>query len=345
MTRIRQLALAALAVATFTPAVALAQAAPPADPLVAAGYLVNGEIDGSAVAADAEQIPVAAPAPGYDRDLFPHWRDPDGNGCDARNDVLQRDLDGVVLRDGSDCIVESGVLHDPYTGTKIEFKRGASTSSAVQIDHVVPLSAAWSGGANTWTPEQREAFANDPENLIAVDGPTNSAKSDSLPGEWMPTNETFHCEYVARVTDLLTRYDLSFTSEQDKEQILATAATCTLTETTPATTPQETSSPEPGSPPSEPSTTGTETLASTDPANPSSTPGSRDSADTTVDTLTFSPHNPGDREGQKAAGRLANGPLAATGADTSFATIAAIAAIAISGGAVITLRNRQLDRR
>ena len=225
MTRIRQLALAALAVATFTPAVALAQAAPPADPLVAAGYLVNGEIDGSAVAADAEQIPVAAPAPGYDRDLFPHWRDPDGNGCDARNDVLQRDLDGVVLRDGSDCIVESGVLHDPYTGTKIEFKRGVGSSTAVQIDHIIPLVYGWRAGANTWTPEQREAFANDPENLIAVDGPTNSAKSDSLPGEWMPTNEAFHCEYVARVVHVAKKYNLAVT-EMDRDVMAEHAQRC-----------------------------------------------------------------------------------------------------------------------
>ena len=80
---------------------------------------------------------------GYDRDLFGFRQtDDDGNGCDVREDVLARDLTDVRYRQHG-CKVESGTLADPYTGKTIHFVRGARTSSAVQIDHVVALENAW----------------------------------------------------------------------------------------------------------------------------------------------------------------------------------------------------------
>ena len=58
-----------------------------------------------------------APKTGYDRDtLFGGWADPDGNGCDARNDVLARDLTNKVFGTGRDkCLFLSGTLIDPYS--------------------------------------------------------------------------------------------------------------------------------------------------------------------------------------------------------------------------------------
>ncbi|PPG33882.1 HNH endonuclease [Pseudoclavibacter sp. RFBG4] len=185
-------------------------------PLVDAGFAsqVDGAwyVDGAAVAAAAEGLrTVNSSATEYDRDLFVHWSDPDGNGCDARNDMLQRDLTNFVLRDGSACIVERGTLDDPYTGEVVPFTRGVATSGAVQIDHIVPLAAAWTGGANTWDAAQREAFSNDPVNLQAVEGRANSAKGMRLASEWMPTNTAFHCTYLAQMTNVLTSYDLAVT--------------------------------------------------------------------------------------------------------------------------------------
>lgn len=185
-------------------------------PLVDAGLAVQVDgawyVDGAAVAAAAENLrTVNSSQAGYDRDLFKHWSDPDGNGCDARNDMLQRDLVNVVLRDGSDCIVERGTLQDPYTGEAIPFTRGVATSGAVQIDHIIPLAAAWTGGANEWDATKREAFANDPMNLQAVEGRANSAKGMRLASEWMPTNAAFHCTYLAQMTSVLKAYDLAVT--------------------------------------------------------------------------------------------------------------------------------------
>ena len=37
------------------------------------------------------QVKGRAAKTGYSRSQFPHWSDPDRNGCDARNDTLKRD--------------------------------------------------------------------------------------------------------------------------------------------------------------------------------------------------------------------------------------------------------------
>ncbi|MUN06929.1 DUF1524 domain-containing protein [Agromyces luteolus] len=134
---------------------------------------------------------------GYERDAFGHgWIDVDRNGCDTRNDVLARDLDDAERPAG--CRVLSGLLDDPYTGALIEFVRGEGTSQLVQIDHVVPLANAWVTGAQQFTDEERVAFANDPLNLLAVDGSANQQKGAGDAATWLPSNRSFRCEYVAR---------------------------------------------------------------------------------------------------------------------------------------------------
>ena len=158
-----------------------------------------------------------APKTGYDRALFGQaWADVDRNGCDTRNDILKRDLTGVKYTNSVPCKVRSGTLVDPYTGTTINFQRGTATSSAVQIDHVVALSDAWQKGAQQLTTERRTAFANDPLNLQATDGPTNIKKGDGDTATWLPPNKGFRCEYVARQISVKARYKLWVTrSEHD----------------------------------------------------------------------------------------------------------------------------------
>ncbi len=146
---------------------------------------------------------------GYEREKFgPAWKDVDQNGCDTRNDILDRDLKRIVFRAGSDCIVATGILRDPYTATTIKFVRGVRTSSAVQIDHVVALAAAWRTGARRWTATKRLYYANDRLVLLAVDGPTNGSKSDSDAADWLPPKASFRCRYVARQISIKRKYVL-----------------------------------------------------------------------------------------------------------------------------------------
>ncbi|MGO4236493.1 GmrSD restriction endonuclease domain-containing protein [Pseudarthrobacter sp. YAF2] len=156
-----------------------------------------------------------APKTGYDRAQFGQaWADVDRNGCDTRNDILKRDLTGITYTNSVPCKVQSGTLADPYTGTTISFLRGSATSTAVQIDHVVALSDAWQKGAQQLTAEQRTAFANDPLNLQATDGPTNQQKGDGDAATWLPPNKGFRCEYVGRQISVKATYGLWVTQAE-----------------------------------------------------------------------------------------------------------------------------------
>jgi hypothetical protein len=161
----------------------------------------------------------------YDRAKFgPAWADVDHNGCRTRDDVLARDLTGETIM-ADHCTVLRGKLTDPYTGHTIRFVRGVHTSMAVQIDHVVPLGWAWSHGASTWSPAQREAYANDPRLLLAVDGPANESKGDSGPATWMPPDKDYRCTYVVRWVTVITRYHL-WIDAGDKGAISHTLEAC-----------------------------------------------------------------------------------------------------------------------
>lgn len=195
--------------------------------------------------ATLDQLPVKGRAPrtGYSREEFgQRWKDTDHNGCDQRNDVLARDLENAVAPAG--CAVESGVLHDPYTGTVIQFQRGQDTSALVQIDHVVALADAWQKGAQQLTTEERELLANDPLNLLAVDGFTNQAKGAGDAATWLPPNEAYRCDYVARQVEVKHRYGL-WVTQSEKDAIARVLDECSSApEVAPKTVLPETIAPE-----------------------------------------------------------------------------------------------------
>ncbi|MEO5499076.1 MAG: HNH endonuclease family protein [Candidatus Saccharimonadales bacterium] len=167
-----------------------------------------------------------APKTNYSREQFGDgWEQV--SGCDMRNRILARDLREIYYVPTTDfivCKVMSGVLDDPYTNKLISFQRGPETSDDVQIDHVVALSDAWQKGAQNLTPEQRLAFANDPLELLAVDGNANQQKADSDAATWLPANKSYRCSYVARQIAVKKKYSLWVTrSEYDTmAQVLKT---------------------------------------------------------------------------------------------------------------------------
>ena len=180
---------------------------------------------GELASAVLETLPVKGRAPktGYKRSQFGDgWARTDG--CDTRNLILRRDLANPVVADDN-CKVSSGTLSDPYTGETIEFKRGAQTSAAVQVDHVVALSNAWQTGAQQLSAEQRVQLANDPLELLAVDGPANQQKSDGDAATWLPSNKPFRCQYVARQIAVKRKYAL-WVTEPEKSAMTRVLAAC-----------------------------------------------------------------------------------------------------------------------
>ncbi|ROQ40741.1 uncharacterized protein DUF1524 [Frondihabitans sp. PhB188] len=169
-----------------------------------------------------------APSTGYDRvgDFGEAWTDVDRNGCDTREDILTRDLTATDI--AADCDVESGTLASPYTGETIAFTRGYDTSAEVQIDHMVALSDAWQTGAQQLTQAQRVSLANDPVNLLAVDGPSNQQKSDSDAASWLPANKSYRCTYVAHQVSVKVEYALWVTPAEHEAMARILAACPTM---------------------------------------------------------------------------------------------------------------------
>ena len=153
----------------------------------------------------------------------PAWKDVDHNGCDTRNDILARDLKTISDRRNS-CVITAGQLADPYSGKWIDFRK--KDASKVQIDHVVALENAWQSGAYKLTQEDREALANDPDNLLAVNGHDNMAKGSKSADQWMPPNSAYACTYASKQVQIKNRYALTVTT-QEKQALADALATCT----------------------------------------------------------------------------------------------------------------------
>ncbi|MDO4908233.1 MAG: HNH endonuclease family protein [Corynebacterium sp.] len=146
------------------------------------------------------QVPVIAQRPsvaGYEREKFGGWASQGEAGCTTRTVVLYGECGHTTL------------LHnqDPYSGRKL------NSESQFEIDHIYPLRAAWDMGAHRWNQEKREAFANDPVNLVAVSRSENQSKSDALPSDWVPKQRASRCWYVRRLVVVAWKYRLPLSTD------------------------------------------------------------------------------------------------------------------------------------
>ena len=143
---------------------------------------------------------------GYKRSLFRHWLDIDGDGCDAREQVLKRDAIGLPQVDPFKCFVVEADWLSPYDGVR------TSDRTRVDIDHTVALKEAWDSGAWQWNEAQRTAFANDTSDarsLIAASSSSNRSKGDRDPSNWMPPLRGYWCTYSANWIAVKARWGLS----------------------------------------------------------------------------------------------------------------------------------------
>jgi hypothetical protein len=161
---------------------------------------------------------------GYDRDLFPHWKDLDGDGCDTRKEVLIRDSRSSAVI-GSSCTVVSGTWYSPYDGATW------TNPSDVDIDHVVALNEAWQSGAYAWSTQQRTNYANDltdGRTLLAVTDSVNQSKSDKDPTAWLPSLASYRCTYLANWVSVKARWLLAM-DEAEHAAVKSGLSGCTGT--------------------------------------------------------------------------------------------------------------------
>jgi hypothetical protein len=149
----------------------------------------------------------------YDRALFEHWIDADGNGCDTRQEVLISESQ-VPVTYGSGCTVTAGQWYSYYDGATW------TNPSDVDIDHLVPLEEAWGSGAYRWTPELRKAYANDLDwsrSLDAVTDNVNQSKGSQDPSTWMPVGsvgDAAKCDYAIDWITVKWRWNLTVDSSE-----------------------------------------------------------------------------------------------------------------------------------
>ena len=157
---------------------------------------------------------------GYDRDLFPHWIDADGDGCSTRNEVLISEADDPVTV-GPGCSLSGGRWFSYYD------RRSWTDTGRIDIDHMVPLAEAWDSGARTWTTATRRRYANDlgdTRSLVGVTDSVNQAKGDQDVAQWLP--QFSKCRYLREWVAVKHRWRLSVNSAE-KSAMSNLAATCT----------------------------------------------------------------------------------------------------------------------
>lgn len=155
------------------------------------------------------QIPARPRVLGYSRDRFG-----DGWGmqvtelgtCDTRHLLLVQafggSTGGCASTRGRDGAMEQGGV-DPYTHRTMNRHN-------VDVDHIVPLAAAWDLGAYAWPDARRREFANDTlRNLVLTSSEVNREKSDSTLSEWLPLVN--QCGYCARFVRVIGEYGLAMT--------------------------------------------------------------------------------------------------------------------------------------
>jgi len=195
---------------------------------------------------------------GYDRNLFNHWVDDDGDSCDTREEVLIAESRSRAQVDPYGCKVVAGDWFSAYDGLTF------SDPSGLDIDHVVALAEAWDSGASGWDASRRRAFANDldhPEALLAVSASSNRSKSDLDPGQWKPTRDAAWCQYARDWVTVKKAWDLS-ADQNEVDDLKVMLRTCNGTSPgagTPAPTGASTTTTTPSSP-----TGGTITVAALD---------------------------------------------------------------------------------
>lgn len=137
----------------------------------------------------------------YNRHDWKHWSDFDKDCMNTRHEILNDQAkQGTVKYSPDGCYVSRGEWHDPFSGKVI------TRASDLDVDHIIPLKWAHEHGGASWSKKKKEAFANDPTNLLAVEDNLNQSKGAKGPTQWMPPNHSFRCDYLGLWQTVLAKY-------------------------------------------------------------------------------------------------------------------------------------------
>lgn len=148
-------------------------------------------------------VVVAVP---YDRALYDHWIDADGDCQDSRTELLILKSETPVQLSADGCHVIAGRWHDGYNHTVL------TNPKDIDIDHRIPLAEAHRSGADRWTAAQRRNFANayqDQDSLVITSASTNRSKADGDPASWLPLGAGRTCDYIAAWIRTKQRWQLT----------------------------------------------------------------------------------------------------------------------------------------
>lgn len=150
-----------------------------------------------------------SPVGTYRREDWPHWADPDGNGCDARQDALIAwSVVAATMNRVGTCKVVAGSWVSPYDG------RTTNNPSDFDVDHLVPLENAFVSGGWKWTAGQRRAFANQPSELVVASATSNRSKGSKPPNEWRPADRASWCAYADGWVAIKQQWSLTVTTAE-----------------------------------------------------------------------------------------------------------------------------------
>jgi uncharacterized protein DUF1524 len=190
-------------------------APPPPPPPVPAGALADQLA--------ALQIAPEDTGAHYSRDdWLPDWAR--SGECTTRETVLRQQGRNVVVN--AKCAATSGEWVSSYDGVTV------TDPSELDIDHVVPLAEVTRSGPvvdgrrqrpGEWPVEQRHAYANDIEGLVAVTASSNRSKGDDDPARWLPDQN--RCAYIASWLHMKNKYRLSI-DQLEHDAIASVASTC-----------------------------------------------------------------------------------------------------------------------
>lgn len=162
--------------------------------------------------------------PAYDRKTWKHWIDEDKNCLNTRQEILKKRSKIPVVFTKSGCSVKSGQWEDYY------YPEVLTDAKRIDIDHLVPLKHANNSGGDIWTKDKKQEFANDSENLVITNLKYNRQKGSQGIDTWLPSNKDYACKYMKDWVHIKTKYNLSFSSEEQKSIKLFTEQGCSIPE-------------------------------------------------------------------------------------------------------------------